>query len=126
MLLIDDDISTNIYHEIIIDASNLVDHVMVCSSVDEAIDLLQSLSSPPDLILLDINMPGKNGWDFLTIYKEFSASQKANKLYILSTSNHPSDLDKAKGYTEVDAFYSKPLTVDVLQTAFPVRSHQVT
>jgi len=32
--------------------------------VDDDVDILQSVAERPDVILLDLMMPGMNGWDF--------------------------------------------------------------
>ncbi len=65
----------------------------------------------PDLLLLDINMPRKNGFEAL---KEIRADTDfANiPVVILSTSNRPEDRTKAKDLN-VDIFIVKPVTFDV-------------
>ncbi len=76
--------------------------------------------SQPDLILLDINMPILDGWQFL---EEFKTLKKLlNKeiiIYIISSSDNQYDLDKAKDYTnEVTDYYLKPMSGDELKAIF--------
>lgn len=64
----------------------------------------------PDLILLDINMPIMNGWDFLNEYR--SLQTREIPIVILSSTVDPSDKEKANNYIEVKQFISKPFTLE--------------
>jgi len=59
-MLLDDDYATNVYHEIIIKDEKIVEDLVICTSVDEAIDKLSKMSTTPELIFLDMNLPVKN------------------------------------------------------------------
>ena len=81
---------------------------------------LDSGENQPDLILLDINMPILDGWQFL---EEFKVLKKLlNKeivIYIISSSDNQYDLDKAKDYTEeVTDYYLKPMSGDEIKAIF--------
>ena len=68
-------------------------------------------ASLPDVILLDINMPIMDGWDFLEWYK--SAKDQLSKkipIFMVSSSIDWRDIEKAKSYDEVLDYMSKPLT----------------
>lgn len=74
----------------------------------------------PDLILLDINMPILDGWQFL---EEFKILKKLFKkeivIYIISSSDNEYDLEKAKGYTEeVTDYYLKPMSGNEIKAIF--------
>lgn len=77
------------------------------------------------LVLLDINMPVMNAWDFLGELKEHDIS---TNIIILSSSINPEDKMRAQSYENVKAFLNKPLSkanikkiisVDGLTTEWP-------
>ena len=76
--------------------------------------------NPPDLILLDINMPILDGWQFLEEFK--ALKDKLSKdivIYIVSSSDNVTDKNKAKSYqAEVKNYYLKPMTADDLKEIF--------
>lgn len=71
----------------------------------------------PHLILIDINMPVLNGWEFLDAYQALNISQKVD-MYMLSSSVYENDIEKAKTYEKVKGFISKPLSIDRLIELF--------
>lgn len=67
----------------------------------------------PDFILLDLNMPIMDGWQFLKEYKALQPSlAKKGRVYILSSSISPSDIQKAKSFPVVADYLVKPLKRD--------------
>lgn len=70
----------------------------------------------PDIILLDINMPIMDGWQFLDDYTEFYDSlPKKPKIYMLSSSIFTADIEKSKEYRIVTDYLIKPIPVDKLK-----------
>lgn len=70
----------------------------------------------PDIILLDINMPEMNGWQFLSEFVKIKP-QIGEKIaiYILSSSTSLEDKDKAKNHKDISGYLSKPIEVSTLK-----------
>jgi CheY-like chemotaxis protein len=128
ILLIDDDEATNFIHEMVISQENVTDRIVAVESGQEALDFLTTKENDsyvqPDVIFLDINMPGMNGWEFLEKYNVLDENQKGNAIMImLTTSLNPDDAIKAKSYGAIKNFLHKPLTSamlsEVIREYFP-------
>ncbi|MFC4636717.1 response regulator [Deinococcus hohokamensis] len=64
------------------------------SNGQEALRLLRSHGEQPDVLLLDINMPGMNGFDILKTVKE-DAQLRHIPVVMLTTSGAREDISKA-------------------------------
>ncbi|SRR5258706_2937991 len=117
ILLIDDNAADNRYNQIILEEMNIVDKIEIAENGLEALKMLENSDhSQPDLILLDINMPKMNGWEFLEAYKKLDTDEKNKKIVmILTTSMNPEDRTKAGESSGVSEFNIKPLTPEMLK-----------
>ncbi len=63
------------------------------------------------ILLLDINMPKMNAWDFLERFENLDESLKSRiKIYILSSSVDKNDMQRANANKNVEYYLIKPLT----------------
>ena len=70
----------------------------------------------PDVILLDLNMPVMDGWQFLDRYKEVVSSlSKSIDIYILSSSIDVREIQRSKQYESVRGFLTKPLSTEMIE-----------
>jgi two-component system chemotaxis response regulator CheY len=77
--------------------------------------------SLPDLILLDINMPIMDGWQFLDEFRQTRKSNPNEKtiIYLVSSSDSQTDINKAKEYQDqIKDYFFKPMTLEDLQKIF--------
>lgn len=128
-MLIDDNMNDNYFHERVIKKSNAADMVIIKESGGEALDYLKSAGDPekprPDLIFLDINMPGMNGWEFLQEFKKLDKNLQSKMIVImLTTSVNPEDEAMARTYDLLSDFKTKPLTKEMLEDVLTKFYHE--
>jgi len=127
-LLVDDDEINNFISIKLIKKALLTTEIMACLNGKFAIDQLVSIQKKdpnklPDYILLDINMPIMNGWEFLDEYKRLNIDPLGkSKIYIISSSVFSNDINKARSYPLVKSFISKPLSVEKIKEMFEIEN----
>jgi CheY-like chemotaxis protein len=115
VLLIDDNEIDNFINERMITTSGFSSQVIVKNSCDAAIDYLREhqddLTSLPEVIFLDLNMPGKDGFAFLADFEKLSETAKGRcRIVVLSSSISPEDINKASTNPYVYKYVNKPLS----------------
>jgi CheY-like chemotaxis protein len=120
IFLIDDDSVTNFINTKIIQGY-FPFTVVGFTNAREALQELNRYKTPeddsiPDLILLDINMPIMDGWEFLDEFEKLPdyLLRKCN-VTMLTSSVDEDDIEKSRRYKCVAGFVSKPLTVEALK-----------
>jgi CheY-like chemotaxis protein len=80
----------------------------------------------PDIIFLDLNMPGFSGWDFLNrfsqLYKRF---RKSIDVYIVSSSIDPNDKLLADKYPFIKGSLCKPVQMETLLNLHSLYSNRL-
>ncbi len=119
ILLIDDNEADNFLHTLVIKEAACTDHVVAIKSGQKALEYLreteEGLHPQPDLIFLDINMPGMDGWEFLEEYKNLINTKKSQIVVVmLTTSPNPDDQEKARQISEISKYVNKPLSQEIL------------
>ncbi len=115
LCLVDDDlIHQFIVKKLVQGIETYHEELLIFSNGEEAIKYIKSASeikgALPDLILLDLNMPIMDGWEFLDEYIIIAPSlEKKIKIYILSSSDNPEDIKKAKEYERISDYLIKPI-----------------
>jgi CheY-like chemotaxis protein len=120
IMLIDDNQDDNFYHSRVIKKSHAAELVIAKQTGRDALDYLMSKENSggthPELIFLDINMPGMNGWEFLAEYTKLEKKFQSEAIVVmLTTSANPDDKIKAKASHIASDFKTKPLTKVVLE-----------
>lgn len=92
---------------------NFCNSTLVFPNGLEALMYLKPVSGSPEalpsVILLDLNMPVLDGWQFLDEFVQLKLSKKVT-VYIVSSSIDPADHQRAAAYPTVSNFLIKPIT----------------
>ncbi len=102
----------------IMELINFSKSLMIFKNGEDALNGLKKIVSSnqklPDVILLDLNMPILDGWQFLDEFVTIPCKKKI-VIYIVSSSVDPEDILKAKSYELVSDYIVKPVTVEKLK-----------
>lgn len=125
--IIDDD---NIYVNLvkkIIETKKLCDNLIIFRDGKEGIDyfeaLLENLNDKkiPEIILLDLNMPVMDGWQFIERFTAIkNRFDKTITLYVVSSSINGSDIERAKAISSVKNYLVKPVEINELEAVFTI------
>lgn len=117
-LLVDDDDTTNFVNQMLLEDLEVTDKVLIAHNGKEALELIKGQceqSTCPELILLDINMPVMNGFEFLQAYEELDFNHKQSVVIVmLTTSMNSLDMDRLQE-VPIKGFLNKPLTGEMVK-----------
>lgn len=114
-IIIDDDPTNNFICETVIKRLDSSAVVLIFEDPEKAIVKILDMYSTsraylPTILLLDINMPTMNGWEFLDVFKTFTDVLKEQfEIYILSSSTEDFS-SKKREYPFISDFLQKPFT----------------
>lgn len=119
ILLVDDEVIQNTINAMMLEKSPLVGNVQSVTNGKEAISFLEARffgrRPMPEIILLDINMPLMNGFQFLeNIFSNTIIDPAELHVIMLSSSFDPRDKEKAMELGIID-YIEKPLTPEHIQ-----------
>ncbi|MBT9187226.1 response regulator [Zobellia russellii] len=78
--------------------------------------MIDGKMSLPSLILIDINMPVMDGWDFITeMRKIWPKDLEEPTIYMMTSSLSPMDVETAKSFGLENNYLIKPIYAEVLQ-----------
>ena len=112
VLLIDDDATANYLSKELLESMKAAKEIEVAENSLRALKLIAQ--SSPDVIFLDIRMPGIDGFDFLERLKALALENKI-KVVMLTSSMRPEDRLRAFSYKAVIEYLEKPLTSEKVQ-----------
>jgi CheY-like chemotaxis protein len=112
VFIIDDDDISLFLSSLVLEESGFAAMVQTYTSADAALQQLSDSEETdlPEVILLDLNMPGKSGWEFLeTLTQSEKKFQNRTIVFILTSSIAASDKARSNNFHLVKGFLHKPL-----------------
>jgi len=111
ILFVDDSKTEINYLKLLFQLTDIPLNPTFINTAHTAIETLVALKDDefPDIIIVDINMPLMDGFEFASIYTEkFGVNHPATRLFIYSTSIHSKDITRAETMDGVTGFIAKP------------------
>jgi CheY-like chemotaxis protein len=121
ILLVDDDETTNFLHERLLERFDISEQVLVARNGSQALEILTQLNARvrsinPVLVLLDLNMPVMNGFEFLEAFQALPpAQQRCAIIVVLTSSLNAQDLARTANLP-VAGTLTKPLNQAKIDT----------
>lgn len=101
-----------------IERSEMVENIIVFRNGKEAYDTLKknylNNQKLPEIILLDLNMPIWDGWQFLEEFTKLNFATDIS-IYILTSSNDCEDKKTAAKYNLKNNFLTKPINANEIK-----------
>jgi len=120
IVLVDDNETTSFLNNRLLGRLAVADHVTTFARADEAFEQLWGdpngdPSRVPDLVFVDLKMPGVSGFEFLELYNSLPKPvQDKTVMAVLTTSMHGADTARVAQYPNVE-YLTKPLTEEKMQ-----------
>lgn len=103
----------------VMNSVDFAEEVLVYKNGEDALENLIAIKNDketlPEVILLDLNMPIMDGWQFLDEFTQVKVDKKIT-VYIVSSSIDPLDYEKTKKYNHIENYIIKPVQTDDLKT----------
>lgn len=121
VFVIDDDLIHQRIAQIMIGKHELFDEFVAFTGAELALEYLKqnmdNSANLPDVILLDLNMPVVDGWDFLEAFEKFQNNiSKKIRVFIVTSSVDEKDRLRSQTFSFVKGFISKPLSPDIIRS----------
>jgi len=120
VLLVDDDKVFNFLSQRTLERMGFAERIHIANNGKEALDLLNDYFTGslavPDVILLDLDMPVMDGFQFVAAFKKLKFPEKNNiRIVIVTSSENPRDRQRAEELG-IKHYINKPISESSLRS----------
>ena len=131
VMLIDDSEIDVLVSRRLMELTHFASHVTITSSGEEAVDFLKNevanAGQAPEVILLDMHLPGMSGIDFINVFKTLPGYITDNtKIVVMSAYQKQEEIDKLFENKFIAGQLEKPLTQESLKKLLSWKVEEVT
>lgn len=113
IMMVDDEDDYHLITRLMLKKAGFTGRLTLFLSAEDALAHLRDTAERPDLLLVDINMPGTNGFEFLERCEgDGLLPNKGTTVIMCSSSNRPLDMDMANRFASVHGYVEKALSVE--------------
>lgn len=121
VVVVDDDHITQFTIKRLFQKHGLAENITSFFNGEAALESFKVLDSQdaawPELVLLDLNMPIMDGWEFLSAFSSSNWEGKTN-IVVCTSSIDPEDESRIRKAGKILDYINKPLTISKLETVF--------
>lgn len=119
IMIIDDNLIDQMITAHVLRSNTTNEEILIMENAYSALDYFEAnknnLNVIPSLILLDLDMPGMSGYEFLQHFKNFAQELKdLCRIIVLTGSDIQADLDRVEADPYVSKLINKPLSKNQL------------
>jgi CheY-like chemotaxis protein len=115
LVIDDDDLSIFLIGMTLEDIAFIESHESVNSGW-EALHYLNEKDTTPDLILVDLNMPEMDGYEFIQRFeKDYWQDTPSTQVIVVTSSQRESDKNKSLSFKSVVGFIQKPISEEKIK-----------
>ncbi len=124
VFLIDDDPLLNVVHRQLILNAGFTGSITTFENARDALSEIDrirktDLREMPEILFLDVYMPGISGWEFLQEFERMGLTMSGPcRVYMLSATINPDDVARAESFGFVEGVINKALSIDKLKELF--------
>lgn len=115
VLLVDDDDGVTFLNRFLLESSGHDLVIQTAINGSEALKIIEQAGACPDIILLDVNMPVMDGFEFLQALSERQVYFETANVYMLTSSLRETDRQTAAKFSCVKRYLEKPLTEEMVK-----------